>query len=112
MARDVFYVGYLPLPTALKVFVPMLVAVLVAVAIVIAGITTSQQNAPGPGTWDLSNAVTIEGVMLDQPYAMIHGRDGSEKPILLVTMGKIGGSEFTRGHARATIVISVRTRMT
>jgi hypothetical protein len=95
---DEFYVGYLPLPRGYKRFLVALVTLLVVGVLAASVLMTSQQNDPGKGQWDLSNTVTFTGVLRSEPYAIlaVPGDDGRPtRNILLVTMGKIGGSGLT-----------------
>lgn len=91
---DEFYVGYLPLPKGFKRFLLALLPVMILGAIVIAAVATSQQADPGDGLWDLSQPVTLTGVLRDEPYAMLSVPPQGDQPgreLLLVTMGKVGG---------------------
>ncbi len=93
--NDEFYVGYLPMPRSYKQFLFVLVPLLAVGAIIASVMMTSQQSDPGPGTWDLNNTVTLSGVLRSEPYPMLivpGDDDGATRNILLVTMGKIGGS--------------------
>ncbi|MEL7090080.1 MAG: hypothetical protein AAGL98_16840, partial [Planctomycetota bacterium] len=71
MKRD-FYVGYLALPAATKrwlwVVVPLLT---LGTAILIAPMLATQQNDPGPGTWDLAGVTEYTGLVLAEPYPAV-----------------------------------------
>lgn len=89
--KDPFYVGYLPLPKAIKRFiVPWLVGNAV-LAIGIAAVVASQHRAPGNGVWDTSQVVQIEGVLQTAPYPVLHGYDG--RAYILVEQGKLGAQQ-------------------
>ena len=91
--RDTFYVGYLPLPAALRGFVRAAVAVaLLAVVAAVVGLAAAQPGA-GDGAW-ADDTVTFEGVLTGAPYPMLHGVDpddpGGPKAWLLVSSVKTG----------------------
>lgn len=77
--RGPFYVGYLPLPAAVKRFLlPWLIANLVLV-VAVAAVIAQQQRDPGDGVWDTSKAVTLTGVLIIDPYPLLLVPD-SESP--------------------------------
>ena len=85
--KDPFYVGYLPLPAAIKRFlVPWMVGNFV-LAIGIAAVLASQDREPGDGVWDTSSVVAIEGELVVDPYPLLKT---SDKTFILVEQGKIG----------------------
>ena len=91
---DDFYVGYLPLPRGHRRFLLVLIPLLLAAVLAVSAALTSQQPEPGSGTWDLSQTVTLTGVLKTEPYTAITLAGDGETPareVLLVTMGKIGG---------------------
>ncbi|XAL99558.1 hypothetical protein OT109_18510 [Phycisphaeraceae bacterium D3-23] len=96
-----FYVGYLPLPAAIRRFLlPWLVAnfvLLIAVGVVIA----QQQRDPGDGTWNTATPVTYEGVLTLDPYPLLRVTDAEETggplTVLPIEMGKRGSRERLAG---------------
>lgn len=85
--RDPFYVGYLPLPKAIRRFIlPWLVGNLV-LTVGIAAVIASQHREPGDGVWETSKAVTIEGGLTVDPYPLLHSEG---KAYILVEQGKLG----------------------
>ncbi len=93
--RDAFYVGYLRMPKRLRAFVTTVVVVLLLGAGAVALVATTQQPAPGDGTWDLSEKIKVTGTLTTEPYAMltVPGKPGAPpRQFLLVTMGKVGGA--------------------
>lgn len=92
-----FYVGYLPLPGAVRRFLlPWLAAnivLLLAVGVVIA----QQQRDPGDGAWDTGTPVTYEGVLTLEPYPMLRVTNAEETggplTVLPIEMGKRGSQE-------------------
>ena len=92
--RDPFYVGYLPLPKAIKRFiVPWLVGNLV-LAVGIAGVVASQHREPGDGVWDTGALFTAPGQLVKEPYPMLVTDKGT---YLLVEQGKIGAQTRLKG---------------
>ena len=90
LERDPFYVGYLPLPQAIKRFiVPWLVGNVV-LALGIAGVVAQQHGAPGDGVWDTANLIQINGKLVKEPYPLLQTSDGT---YLLVEQGKIGSQD-------------------
>ncbi|MGB0766588.1 MAG: hypothetical protein ACPGYV_02630 [Phycisphaeraceae bacterium] len=88
--KDVFYVGYLPLPKAIKRFiVPWLVGNLV-LAVGIAAVIASNHREPGDGVWNTSSRYTAPGQLVKEPYPMLVTDKGT---YLLVEQGKIGTQE-------------------
>lgn len=105
---DDFYVGYLPLPRSDKRFLLGLVSLLVVGVTVASVLISSQQNDPGEGDWDLNNPVTVTGVLRTDPYVMLsvsNQAGESVRNILLVTMGKIGGSGLQLPAAGETVTV-------
>jgi hypothetical protein len=106
---DEFYVGYLPLPAKLKRFLLVLVPALVVGVIALSATLTSQQNAPGNGTWDLGQPVTLTGTFRADPYALLSvpGKgDAAPRQVLLVTMGKVGGDGLDLPEDGATVSVT------
>lgn len=96
-----FYVGYLPLPGAIRRFLlPWLVAngvLLLAVGAVIA----QQQRDPGDGTWQTAAPVTYEGVLTMDPYPVLHVTNAQESggplTVLPIEMAKRGAQDRLEG---------------
>lgn len=85
--KDPFYVGYLPLPQAIKRFiVPWLVGNIV-LALGIAVVVAQQHREPGDGVWETGDAVTIEGELTVDPYPLLRSNG---KTYILVEQGKLG----------------------
>ena len=85
--RDPFYVGYLPLPKAIRRFiVPWLVGNIV-LAVGIAAVIAQQHREPGDGVWETGHAVAIEGYIVDEPYPLLVAKQDT---YLLVEQGKTG----------------------
>ncbi len=95
-----FFVGYLPMPTALKRFYWPL-AVLLIIACGCAGYwLAAQQKSTGPATWKIASpATTLEGVLTLAPYPVLHrlhpGKPGAVQSVLLVYQGKHAANRFS-----------------
>ena len=93
------YVGYLPVPKRLRLFLCVLVLGIGLGALLVAIILSAQQNDPGDGRWDLAETITLTGRVTTDPYAIltVPGKDGTaDQQVLLVTMGKVGGNGFAQ----------------
>ncbi|MEM6257599.1 MAG: hypothetical protein AAGI37_04725 [Planctomycetota bacterium] len=89
--KDPFYVGYLPLPAAIKRFIlPWLVGNFV-LAVGIAAVVALQDREPGDGVWDTSQPIVIKGALRKDPYPVLKtiGQEGISTYIL-VEQGKTG----------------------
>jgi len=69
--REAFFVGYLPLPAPLAVFLRRAVATLALAFVVLAGVVAAQQRALGSGEYDYGVDSTIEGVLRLRPLPAI-----------------------------------------
>ena len=99
-----FYVGYLPLPPAIRRFlVPWLAGNLVLV-VAVAVLLASQQRDPGDGVWDTGSAVTLEGYLRMSPYPVliVDGPEG-RRSVLPVEQGKIGSQDRLAGFADSPV---------
>ena len=95
--KDSFYVGYLPLPAALKTTVVMFIAAGVLGAIALAFVIAPQQRDPGPGKWDTSTLFAIEGRLSVDPYPVLFVEDPESphgsRAVILVSQMKFGAEE-------------------
>jgi len=86
-----FYVGYLPMPRRLVVFLWITVPLLAGGLGTLAAVFSASQRDPGSGVWDTDAPITVEGTLLVEPYAMIV--DDSGATFLLVEIGKSGAAD-------------------
>lgn len=97
--NDPFFIGYLPVPAALKPFVKVLIALGVCGAIAMAFVLASGQQSPGPGVWDTSKVATIEGHLSVDPYPVVYVDDPNTgygvRAVLLVSAMKFGARDRT-----------------
>lgn len=93
--EDDFFVGYGKTPRSLGRFLFLITLVLLAGISLFAFVVAMKQENPGTGIWDLSSVSASEGVLRFDPYPVLYEdqSDGTVKPILLVSSGKIGTSE-------------------
>jgi len=88
--NDNFYVGYLPLPKALRGTVAALVIVLAALVAVDAWLVATLQPEAGDGRWADSPNEFV-GTLTRDPYPMLRvGKDGATKTYIVVSDKKRG----------------------
>ncbi|MCI0638437.1 MAG: hypothetical protein L0Y72_04650 [Gemmataceae bacterium] len=92
--NDEFFVGWLQTPQGYVRFLKPMVLALVAIGGVVAGALAFFQRDPGNGHWDDTKIVTLRGVAITKPYAMLRvaGDNPGDAPrtFLLVEDGKFG----------------------
>ena len=71
-----FYVGYLPLPHAIKRFVVPWLAGNFVLVIGVALLLAQQHRAPGDGVWDTGQLGPREGILLVDPSPLLWTQDG------------------------------------
>ena len=95
--KDPFYVGYLPLPTALKSKVRAFIALGLLGAVAMAFVIAPRQQNPGDGQWDTSTKFAIEGHLTVDPYPILYVADPESpfgsRAVLLVSAMKFGAKE-------------------
>ncbi len=94
-----FYVGYLPIPPALKGLMQGLALSLVILATALGVSLAAVQEDPGSGQWALGTS-TFEGVVTFDPYPMLlrAGDDGTTETLLVVGLGKFGVADRLRPY--------------
>ena len=95
--KDPFYVGYLPLPTALRTLVKVFIGGGIVGAIALAFVLASRQQDPGPGKSSGSQTLAIEGHLSVEPYPIVFVEDPQSatgvRAVLLVSNFKFGAAE-------------------
>ncbi len=89
--RDPFYVGYLPLPAAIKRFIVPWVVGNFVLALGIAAVAASQHREPGDGKWETNELLSLSGRITMEPYPIL--RTDLNESYLLVEQGKIGAQK-------------------
>lgn len=103
--KEALYVIYRPLPATLLTLVLGIVGGLAGLLLGSAAGSALGQRDPGTGAWDTSNAISLAGTIVADPYPMLLPDDGSAG-VLLVGVGKVGPPEDVTGlvgmHSRVT----------
>ena len=101
-----FYVGYLPMPAALKRFNRLAVAVLLVAAGTLAFLVSAGMRVAGTGQWDLSAPVTLEGRLVAAPYPHLKLAGVEPRTVLLVGIGKIGAQAWAAPHDGTSVRVT------
>jgi hypothetical protein len=92
--RDEFFIGWLPAPAGYVRFVKPIAIAILLVGAITAGTLAFYQRDSGSGQWNDARVVTLRGIALTRPYAMLRvaGDKSGEMPrtFLLVEDGKFG----------------------
>ena len=93
-----FFVGYLDMPTRLKRFYTALTVLLFAFAAATGYTIAAQQKSAGPASWLTDATQTISGLLVVDPYPVLHRIDPADpertESILLVNQGKISADDL------------------
>ncbi|MDG2278427.1 MAG: hypothetical protein P8L31_10755 [Pseudomonadales bacterium] len=89
--KNDFFVGYLPASAATKRFVGSGVAVIVVIVMAVGAWLGTSQRGAGKGSWDPSSRITTTGLLLVDPYPVLHLANG--RSVLLVQPGKKSADE-------------------
>ena len=108
MSKDDFFVGWSnEPPRADRRFFLGAGLALLGTAAGGAALLASNQNAVGPGTWNMGDIRTFTGIATAEPYAMLRTTDidGAPKTVLLACMGKCGVSARIRSHTGKPVAV-------
>lgn len=95
MSKKEFFVGYeVGFPGRLKVFYSFILPMLILGAVGLAYGLSKDTPAAGSGTWDLSEQVTLKGVVMTKPYPMIVTEARKGHSVLIVQLGKMGAQKI------------------
>ncbi|MFK7829863.1 MAG: hypothetical protein AB8B57_08810 [Congregibacter sp.] len=102
MASGDFFVGYLPTPRSLRIFYRVLLPLLIVAGGLLAYRFATQQQSAGEGQWNPAEFASMEGLLLADPYPVLHLADGQS--VLLVRAGKASAMQhvepFVDQHVR------------
>ena len=105
-----FFVGYLPMPTALARFYRPLAVLLIAACGVGGYWLAAQQKSTGPATWDNAQVTTMQGVLRLRPYPVLHrispDKPGEVESVLLVRQGKHSADDWSVPFDRQPVSVS------
>lgn len=89
---DDFYVGYLPMPRAHRIFMRRVAPAILWTMVIICGITLRLMKPPGAATWQTGQVQDLVGVVRKTPYPLLELRapDGATETLLLTGIGKRG----------------------
>lgn len=89
---DDFYVGYLPMPRAHRIFLRWVAPGILWSMVLICGCTLWLMEPPGPARWESGQLLGVSGVVRRAPYPLIEvrGADGRIETLLLTGIGKRG----------------------
>jgi hypothetical protein len=93
---DPFFIGWLPVPRAHRLYLLSIAIVTVVIGGVTALAVSIQQRSPGPAAWENDSPFSVEGIVYASPYAMIRVPGEPVRTILLVEEGKFGASDRVR----------------
>lgn len=95
---DPFFIGWLPIPRASRLYLWTVAIFVVQVAVGTAILVAGAQHSPGPGIWNDDSLQTVEGVVEVDPYPMIRVAGEPDRTILLVEAGKFGAESRARPY--------------
>ena len=103
-----FFVGYLPMPTALKRFYWPLALLFLAAAAAAGHFWAMQQQSAGEATWRPAAPEVLRGVLTLRPYPALHRfhpqNPGRIESVLLVGQGKHAANLPARFDGRAVAI--------
>ena len=104
-----FFVGYLPMPVALKKFYWPFVLVLLVACGSIGYWVAAQQKPTGPALWNTTDSTTMRGILTVNPYPVLHRfnpeNPGEVESVLLVYQGKHSANKFSAGFDRQEVSV-------
>jgi hypothetical protein len=95
-----FFVGYLDMPGKLKSFYKPLVLLMLCISLLFGYSIASMQQGISHGHWNTESAETITGLLMLEPYPVVHRIDPADpnqtESIILVRQGKLAAEEFAK----------------
>ena len=95
---EAFYVGYLPLPAALRLWLASVVGAIVVAAIALSVVVSVTARDPGPAVWNDGEITTFTGTLTCDPWPTLwvstaEHASQSVRPLLLIEEGKHGSRQ-------------------
>jgi hypothetical protein len=100
------YVGYLPTPRRILIFLRVVVPVTLWGMVLISLLVVQARKSAGDGFWDVSQERTWTGTLFSHPYPMLYADGEDPGPHLLVGIGKFGVQDLASGHDGSRVTIS------
>lgn len=97
---DEFYVGYLPMPRRLGVFVRIVSMCLIVIVVAMQVVLAVSQNDPGDGVYEFGTTTELSGKVMARPgpFLLVTGEDGAIDPVLVVGPTKTGALAWLNEH--------------
>jgi hypothetical protein len=109
-ANKPFFVGYLDMPAALKRFYVPLTIVFILMSALVGYSLASQQLSSGPAQWQTDTSETITGLLVMEPYPVVHRQDPKNpaqlESIMLVQQGKMSADAFSSAHNNKMVSVT------
>jgi len=104
---DDFYIGYKSMPVSLRGrHRAVAIAFVVMFALAAVGVS-SQQKSSGSGVWQASEVVTVEGLLVAEPYPLVQVvSDEGAQSVLLIQPGKHSANALATAHAGKMVAVS------
>lgn len=105
---DELYVGYLPVPPRQRSFLRWAVPAVLWLLCATSFFWSHSQHSPGPAVWNVSQPLTLRGVLTAKPYPILftQSADGVGQAILLVEAGKRGSRQRASALDGRQVVVS------
>jgi hypothetical protein len=102
--KEPFFVGYLPMPGALRRLHRVVVVALLSCTILCAFVLAALQRDPGPAVWIADQESSLTGILRVHPYPHIqHANPAHGGATLLVGQGKRGSDQQVRAFDGQTV---------
>ncbi len=111
---EAFYVGYLPLPAALRVWLASVVGAMVVAAIAMSVVISSTARDPGPAVWNDGELSTFTGTLTCDPWPTLWVSSAEHtsqtvRPMLIIEEGKHGARQELSAFDGRTVTLRGHT---